>query len=375
MKDKNKIYSTKDPNNGVGTTKNIAKIILINILVCYIIVSLIIIIPPIYKTVENHINAAIDYDDRVNIPSLSKYPWIKTYFQESKKITNKYYDFVGWRSDYFNGEIINIDSDGYRRDEAGNALFKSDIWFFGGSTMWGTGVPDKFTIPQYYYEKTGNKTFNLGTSGYTAHQSLNLLMKNYLLGGRPDLVIFYDGVNDVAQKCRIESDYYSTSRQNQIRTALLNSKYPLTQLVTPSFNIFKELFNRTNQNLSGNSFYDCNTNQIKGRLVARALLYDWLFAKQIVEQNGGTFYPVLQPVSYIGNPNISYLESVKNNNGLRLQFKFVYDEIRKLAKEMKIEYIDLTDAFDGDKMLYFDFCHVNPEGNNIIAEKLVQIIN
>ena len=94
------------------------------------------------------------------------------------------------------------------------------VWVFGGSTAWGVGVPDDGTIAAYLEKATRLRTFNLAETGYNAHQSLNLLMKLYVEGGRPEFVVFYDGVNEVEQKCRKELTFYSTSQEAQIRQKL-----------------------------------------------------------------------------------------------------------------------------------------------------------
>ena len=38
-------------------------------------------------------------------------------------------------------------------------------------------------------------------------------MKLYVEGGRPEFVVFYDGVNEIEQKCRKDLTFYSTSQE------------------------------------------------------------------------------------------------------------------------------------------------------------------
>ncbi len=51
--------------------------------------------------------------------------------------------------------------------------------------MWGDGSPDGMTIPAYPERASGWKTANYGQLGYTAHQGLNWLMKEYIEGVAP----------------------------------------------------------------------------------------------------------------------------------------------------------------------------------------------
>src|SRR5262249_7649743 len=101
---------------------------------------------------------------------------------------------------------------------------KSKVYFFGGSTMWGLGVRDDLTIPSQFAAATGIWSENFAEMSYTAHQSLMLLVQLLQDGHRPDVVVFYDGVNDVANKCRAELTPYSHAREDQLNDLLQNSQ-------------------------------------------------------------------------------------------------------------------------------------------------------
>ena len=81
------------------------------------------------------------------------------------------------------------------------AIFAPDaktIFMFGGSTLWGTGSPDRNTIPSELQALLGPEydIYNFGETGYVSTQELNYLLHRLSLGDIPDTVIFYDGVND-----------------------------------------------------------------------------------------------------------------------------------------------------------------------------------
>jgi len=44
-------------------------------------------------------------------------------------------------------------------------------------------------------------------------------------------------------------------------------------------------------------------------------------------------------------------------------------------KELMGCFIDLTNSFDIDEEIYLDFCHVSPNGNAIIADRLHKFVN
>ena len=107
-----------------------------------------------------------------------------------------------WRHEGFTGKYFNIDSQGVRRTVkpagAGAAAGAKKIMVFGGSTVWGTGVPDAKTIPSILQSRLGDgyDVYNYGEISYVAAQELNYLLYQLSRGNVPDAVIFYDGIND-----------------------------------------------------------------------------------------------------------------------------------------------------------------------------------
>ena len=72
------------------------------------------------------------------------------------------------------------------------------------------------TIPSQFTQLTGYHTENFGKSAYTAHQGLEMLIRLLQDGHRPNIVVFYDGANDVIHKCRSELNAWSHAREHQI---------------------------------------------------------------------------------------------------------------------------------------------------------------
>jgi len=62
-----------------------------------------------------------------------------------------------------------------------------------------------------------------------------------------------------------------------------------------------------------------------------------------------------------------------------------YDQLYKRVKELLNEdnkyvelrnhVLDLTHSFDGNEYFYIDWCHVTPNGNQIIANQILERIN
>ena len=135
-----------------------------------------------------------------SLPNYETYGWAERHFEEFNEQSYQYLSFVGWRRFPYDGETVKINENGVRRtvDRTPNDKSSKAIFFFGGSTMWGSGVSDEFTIPSVFASITQDyEAFNFGEAAYTAHQSLETLIKLLQAGERPDVVVFYDGVNEI----------------------------------------------------------------------------------------------------------------------------------------------------------------------------------
>lgn len=350
----------------------------VNLLVLLALVSAVAILPPLIKDVSAGVKSMYrtvfpkkeKSGRRAELPVYDKYSWAAKHFAEQSQTATIYYDHIGWRRGEFRGETITVDADGYRRHDTSRDFRSADIWFFGGSTIWGTGVLDSMTIPAYFQKETSLGTFNFGESSYTSHQGLNMLMKAYLSGGRPRYVVFYDGVNEVLSKCRREHGFYSSAQEARIRERLESggdAASSLHRMLSPTIDILQAPFRKS---IVGKQGYDCDFNDAKAMLIARTLVFDWGMAKKIVEDNGGVFVPVLQPVAYLGSPNVSHLKKMHEDEALGRQYQVVYPLIKRLLSEEGFSYLDFTDLFDGDDRVYIDFCHVVPEGNERVVRKL-----
>jgi hypothetical protein len=151
------------------------------------------------------------------LPNYANVTWAKKFYQEFRQLKTDYKSFIGWRRAPFHGETINVDGPYAQRLTANHGTDKSKkAYFFGGSTMWGTGVRDDATIPSQFAARTGIWSENFGEIGYTAHQSLMLLVQLLQDGHRPDFVVFWNGGNDVSDKCRTELPPYSHSQEARI---------------------------------------------------------------------------------------------------------------------------------------------------------------
>lgn len=132
--------------------------------------------------------------------------WTRDYVRElGESFRAEWHPYVYWRMKPYRGKYINVDGSGIRHTWNSTASSSPDqlrIFMFGGSTLWGVGARDDFTIPSLVSKKLNNHlatdvwVTNFGEIGYVSTQEVIALMLELQRGNIPDIVVFYDGVND-----------------------------------------------------------------------------------------------------------------------------------------------------------------------------------
>ena len=146
-------------------------------------------------------------DWRVDADAYPDRSWVTKYYEEFRTSDGvRWRPYVYWRRGPYRGAYINVDSSGLRRmsgaaPPARDSSRAIRIFMFGGSALWGTGARDEFTIPSILLRELESKGLsaevtNFGESGYVSTQEVVALLLRLRNGNIPDLVIFYDGVND-----------------------------------------------------------------------------------------------------------------------------------------------------------------------------------
>ena len=88
-------------------------------------------------------------DSRVNNEVYDNCSWADEYFKEFSQQKTQKIPYIGWSRVEYSGKYVNIDENGLRytwnsKNSSNDAV---KIYFFGGSTMWGTGARGNYTIP------------------------------------------------------------------------------------------------------------------------------------------------------------------------------------------------------------------------------------
>ncbi|HEY1259642.1 MAG TPA: hypothetical protein VGF34_10355 [Stellaceae bacterium] len=133
-------------------------------------------------------------------------PWAERYFDEFHRLVRvDWRPYVEWWQRPARGAYVTIDGRGVRptpgEDRSGENVVR--IFCFGGSTMMGLGARDDATIPAILARRLAEQgrpvaVTNFGQLGHNSTQEAIGLFQLLKGGARPDLAVFYDGINEIA---------------------------------------------------------------------------------------------------------------------------------------------------------------------------------
>jgi hypothetical protein len=330
----------------------------------------------------------------VNFPVYKNKAQASIFYKELYKIKLEYRSYFEWRALAFNGYAINIDSNGIRStiDYHPAVPKNKSISFFGGSTIWGFGVNDSSTIPSLFSKNSnGEYTItNYGEQGYRAFQSLQLMQIYFINKNLSDIVVFYDGANNYRA---LNERSFSSNRENSIIERLKgmdqdlnginNSNVEATKLskhyLYPTRYFLSKIVNKFKKNNNSDiTNFRLKHNEITDSLAATELLETWLLAKNFTESKGKQFYCVLQPTFFSSNAILSNYIKEGINNGIYNEktYKYYNLVINYMKKDkyttLNKNFIDLSATFYKKDNIYIDFCHLAYQGNETIANDLIQ---
>jgi len=360
------------------------KIVAINALVLFVLINAIIWTLCIGNSVrkalkDNGLIGLSKASRESKLPNYAGIKWAKKHFEEYRQQQSEFRSFVGWQREPYSGTTVNVAGPYMQRRTVGRSdPEKPTVYFFGGSTMWGVGSDDASTIPSQFSRLSESAAENFGDIAFTAHQSLVLLIQLLQDGHRPDVVVFYDGVNEVAHKCRVELTPWSHLAEPKLTSALELRKagqggMSLSYLFSPLWAAAQSVARQIPALGGRKQSYECHADAGKAQKIADNLVQDWLIAQRLVESYGGKFIGVLQPVAFFSDTKLDHIGAKRGKGQLSKQFEVVYPLVKAQMRKHKNMY-DFTDVLDHPEYMYIDFCHLSPNGNRYIAEGLLQIV-
>ena len=304
--------------------------------------------------------------------SLEDQELARAVYREFDQLQTRYEPTVAWSRMPFAGEHITVNDAGDRVHRPTTESPTRYVRFFGGSTMWGSGVDDENTIPACFNALHPDwAVFNHGESGFVSRQALARLINLVTQGEPMDLVIFYDGCNDLYTLCR--ADVSLTGNREQAKIARKLEKHSAT--ADALFGATLEVARAIGHELELDEPETlCQKDPEHARRVAQTLVNNWRIAHRVAELGGARMHAFLQPIATLGTPNVEYLPDPRQ--GRRAEcYLAVYPLVQEIIRREPGGWMhDLTDAFDVDEYVYIDACHANGRGNRIVAARMDALV-
>ena len=285
-------------------------VILLNSLIFFFLVNLSAMIPIEVSERRSHLNR-VEQKYGIDLPDF--YPLMKA--EEIDPMLNEIWDrrltyeaFTQFKEPASEGKFVNVDTAGFRKSNGSAewppAAFQG-IFFYGGSTTFGYGLPDWLTVPSYYYEKNNSfPVYNFGRAHYYSTQELVLFFNQLRQGIRPKAAIFIDGLNDFYysdDKPLYSSGYQKLSDGYFQESGNLLKEFSLS---LPIVELYRKLerylaFGAGNQSQDSKNPLPANSDQLAQRVVGRYLSFMDV-ANTLGDSFGVDVYFVWQPAPTYG---------------------------------------------------------------------------
>lgn len=338
-------------------------------------------------------------------------PWLKGFYRDFDQQRMRWTPNVYWTAAPHRGTYFNVDSRGLRATLPGRrspCKRPVKIFTFGGSAMFGYEVRDDYTIASWLQKFLDSSTYctevsNFGQEAYVSTQEMLALFAELRGGNRPDIVIFYDGWNDVDSTNRNGLAGLTVGEEARRREfEITNAVFPRDRrrLYTAAATIFLlhtglgEAAKHIVQALFPKRFVE-----VRGQLVrigatipektpladpertAQDVVRVYLSNKELIESAAEKygfrclFYwqPCLLTKRALAplekRQMEDYYGKALGDAGTEL-FRDVYAEIELDGRQDGI--IDLSDLFRGStRLYYFDEVHLIEDGNRRVAQRLL----
>jgi hypothetical protein len=284
----------------------------------------------------------------------------------------------------YSGTYFNV-RNGIRVTQNQPERYDNAIYLFGGSTIYCSEVPDEYTVASQLQMLSRNLfqdryiVHNYGTTAATVAQQLERLRTISLDPG--DIVVFYDGINDIVQSIFYASPGETMVERNRRALAELSSVhraiYNFHKRASKQSALVQLFMDPTDRALAK---HYADTAQIAKLVEAlkggyKSSIED---AADYTMGHGGNFYHFLQPHIFARKTHSSYENRILKNKfitpkGVKKAFEIGHPALQDVVRELlsnNIMSYDLSLVLNkpsSGKEYFLDCAHVNHEANRIIA--------
>jgi lysophospholipase L1-like esterase len=314
------------------------------------------------------------YQDQEANPELTR-----DFLIEMGRFRLRWSPYTYWVMQQDSGDYINIQSNGLRYttsfvEEDSNA---PRIFFFGGSTMWGEGARDDYTIASHaarllHEADQPAQVENFGQTGYVSTQDLILFELQLAQGNIPDVAVFYGGFNDVLSGYQHDMAGLPLSETNRARDFYTGRLLDDGQVVLrPPTNITQDDFDWS---LVATASADAET--ILERYLANVKIIQTLADAYSIE-----VLFVWQPAPFhkhtmTPEETILYENVLADRPGLYTLYQAADTLLREqLTPQEAKNFLIISDLFsDTPEQIFIDVIHITENGNFAVAESMIPML-
>ena len=339
-------------------------------------------------------------DPHYILSSFNQTSWAPGFFKENAVLSSafkSYTPYVEWTTKEFNGQYTNVDAYG-RRATWNPTTFAGTtkiVDVFGGSTVWGTGVRDDYTVPSQISQLLNVSSshylvYNYGQDSYVTDQEIFKLILLLKSGQIPDYVIVYDGFNTVAAAFQNGEASGTLLNENVVREKLEGSfwknAYSNTlQVLHDNCELCKvavDVARWTNPNFlrPANQAEGLDTATLG--TMAQGVAADYLSSVDLLDKLSREYhfkYLVFwQPNIFLEKQRVGdesklpLIDPTVNDKSLGYLQNAVLADLR--TDNTNPHFYDISDALSArTQQVYIDEAHLSEPGNGMIASRIVSI--
>ncbi len=315
--------------------------------------------------------------------------WFRAYAaQELSCLQVDWAPYLYWRRRPCDTKYIHVDHQRRRATWNQTSAGSSGvihIAMFGGSTMWGTGARDEFTIPSYVSKKLAEKyphrftITNYGELGYVSTQELISLLREIQASRITDIAVFYDGYNDTIAAFQERVAGVPQNEVNRRREFNLLNRVRIRDLygVALAGTNTSQLLHSVGQSIwpeAGQPALDATESVALARDVITVYMRNMETMRALANHFGFRCQFFWQPTVFTKEPRTRSEERVRRGREpMRPFFEHVDETVkRSTALSGLSDFHDLAEVFDGhNQTVFIDPGHTTELANEIIAREIV----
>lgn len=300
---------------------------------------------------------------------------------DSRRIVQEYDPYTQFKEAPYRTRFVNVDVNGFRhsKNQGPWPPRPNDfvIFFYGGSTSFGYGVPDYETVASHLQETLSAKLgspvtiYNFGRGAYFSSQERVLFEKHLQEGHIPDMVIFLDGVNEFSRwdgEPSYSKNLRKFMRENDVTlTKKLFNEMPLVKFVN---RLVKDV-NHQDPDSSSNDSVSPTQNEFD---ILQAVVRRYQMNKRIIEaicrDLGIACVFVWQPTPLFGQDLTHHIFKDFDYDSFTPHLKRGYEFVAGSTnyRDLGRNFIWLADMrVATDRPLYVSAFHYGPEMSRSIA--------